>query len=362
LRPRSNSSGKVLTDILIWMKKTDLKFLVVGAGAVGGITAALLKKNGLDVQIVCKYDDYASLISDSGIEVSGVYGRFIVRMDAFATISQVKEKKDIILLATKATDIMGIAQELKTILTKDGYLISLQNGICEDDLASVFGKEKIIGCVTGWGATMESMGKLVMTSKGDFILGYPDRKPDDILLNIAEMMSFVAPVRTTDNIIGHLYSKLIINSCITSLGAICGLYLGKMLMIRKIRRIFIEIIREAVMVADKMKINIEVFGNRLDFKKFIQGNNMFSDFRRHLLLMVIGYKYRRLKSSTLQSLERGKPTEIDFLNGYIVRNAAELGVRVPVNDAIVNMIHQIENKKREISLTNFNDTFFDSFN
>lgn len=344
------------------MKRTDLKFLVVGAGAVGGITAAFLKKNGLDVQIVCKYDDYASLISDSGIEVSGVNGRFRVKMEAFATISQIKEKKDIILLATKATDMMEIARELKSVLKTDGFLISLQNGICEDDLASVIGREKIIGCVTGWGATMESKGKLVMTSRGDFILGYPGRDPDDYLLNIGEMISLVAPVRTTDNIIGHLYAKLIINSCITSLGAICGLYLGKMLMIGKIRRIFIEIIREAIIVAEKMDIKIEVFGSRLDFKEFVKGNNIFSHIRRHLLLIIIGFKYRRLKSSALQSLERGKPTEIDFLNGYIVRNAAKFGVLVPVNDIIVNMIHQIENNKREISITNFNETFFDSFN
>ena len=109
------------------------------------------------------------LYQTTGIEVTGVCGKFKVRMDAFATISQVKEEKDIILLATKATDMIEIAQELKSILKKDGFLISLQNGICEDDLASIIGKERIIGCVTGWGATMESIGKLIMTSKGDFI-------------------------------------------------------------------------------------------------------------------------------------------------------------------------------------------------
>jgi ketopantoate reductase len=54
------------------MKKSDLKFLVVGAGAIGGITAALLKKNGIDVDIVCKYDDYASMISDRGLDIKGV--------------------------------------------------------------------------------------------------------------------------------------------------------------------------------------------------------------------------------------------------------------------------------------------------
>ena len=100
---------------------------------------------------------------------------------------------------------------------------------------------------------------------------------------------------------GHLYSKLIINSCISSLGAICGLYLGKMLGIRKIRNIFIEIIREAVEVSDRMGIRIEVFGGRLDFRKFISGNGFVANLKRHLMIRFIGFKYRRLKSSSLQS-------------------------------------------------------------
>jgi len=344
------------------MKGSDLKFLVVGAGAVGGITAALLKKNGIDVEIVCKHDDYASLISSTGIEIKGACGEFSVKIPAFASITQVKEEKDIVLLATKATDMIEVANSVDSVLKKNGFLVSMQNGICEDDLAAIIGKKRIIGCVTGWGATMQSMGKLVMTSKGDLILGYPDRIPDDFLFNIAEILSYVVPVRTTENIMGHLYSKLIINSCITSLGAICGLYLGKMLMIRKVRRIFIEIIREAVEVAKSLNIKIEVFGGKLDFEKFLKGNGMLSDFRRHLLLMIIGYKYRRLKSSVLQSLERGKPTEIDFLNGYIIKNGNISGVPVPVNTFIVNMIHQIELKKRNISVCNFDDPFFDRFN
>jgi 2-dehydropantoate 2-reductase len=79
-------------------------------------------------------------------------------------------------------------------------------------------------------------------------------------------------------------------------------------------------------------------------------------------LMLIGYKYRRLKSSGLQSLQRGKQTEIDFLNGYITRNGEIWGVSTPVNVFIVNMIHQIEKKEREITVANFDDPFFDRFN
>jgi 2-dehydropantoate 2-reductase len=201
-----------------------------------------------------------------------------------------------------------------------------------------------------------------MTSTGEFILGYLEREPDEFLSEIGKVLSSIVPVRTTDNIIGHLYSKLIINSCITSLGAICGLYMGKMLSVSKVRRIFIEIIREAVEVADKMKIRIEVFGGKLDFRKFVKGEDFFSNLKRHLLIMIVGFKYRRLKSSSLQSLERGKLTEVDYFNGYIVRNGLHYGVPVPVNSEIMRMIHEIESKKRNISLNNFNDPSFDRFN
>jgi len=179
---------------------------------------------------------------------------------------------------------------------------------------------------------------------------------------VAEILSAVVPVRITDNIIGHLYSKLIINSCISSLGVISGLYLGKMLSIKKIRKIFIEIIREGVAVADKMNLKIEIFGGKIDFSEFVKGNSLLSDIRRHLLIRIIGFKYRRLKSSSLQSVERGRPTEIDYLNGYIVRNAAVHNLPVPVNTAIVMLVHEIERKKRKITPENFNDPLFDRFN
>ncbi len=340
------------------MESHDLSFLVLGAGAIGGITAALMKSRGYDVEIVCKYDDYALLISGKGLNIKGVCGEHTVTIPAYSSVSQVKDKKDVILHATKATDMKTAAESALSVLKENGFFVSMQNGICEDELMNVTGPGKVIGCVTGWGATMESPGNLVMTSAGDFIIGYPDRKPDDYLSLVSEALSSVVPVRITDNIMGHLYSKLIINSCITSLGAICGLYLGKMLLLSKARKIFIETIREAMMVAEKMNIRTEVFAGKLDFGKFVRGDDLISHFRRHLMILIIGFKYRRLKSSSLQSLERGKPSEIDYLNGFIVRNADKLGVRVPVSAAVTIMIHEIEQKKRGITPDNFNDPVF----
>jgi 2-dehydropantoate 2-reductase len=355
--PDSDIKGKIK-----YMKSTDLSFLVLGAGAIGGITAALMKNKGYDVEILCRDEEYASLISDHGLQVKGACGDLKVSIPAYSSISGIKRKKDVILHATKATEMIEAAKTVFPVLKENGCFVSMQNGICEDKLASVAGNERVIACITGWGATVESRGVLEMASAGDFILGYPDRKPDEFLELIAEALSAIGPVRTTDNIMGHQYSKLIINSCITSLGAICGLHLGKMLARAKIRKIFIEIIRESVELAEKMGIRIEVFGDRLDFRKFVSGKSYFSDLKRHLMIRFIGFKYRKLKSSSLQSLERGKPTEVDYFNGYIVKNALQYGVNVPVNSAILNMIHEIEVNKREISIDNFNDPVFDRFN
>jgi 2-dehydropantoate 2-reductase len=344
------------------IKSGDLSLLVVGAGAVGGITAALLKKKDYNVEIVCKNDDYASLIMNVGLEVKGAAGDFKVRMPAYSSVNQIKERKDLVLLATKATDMIEAARSILPILKENGYVVFLQNGFCEEDLASIVGINRVVRCVVGWGATMELPGKLFMSSKGDFILGYPDRIPDEFLESLAEIMSAVVPVRTSDNIMGHLYSKLIINSCITSLGVISGMFLGKMLSIKKARKIFIEIIREAIDVTDAMKIRVDVFGGKLNFYRFLGGNGLPGRFKRHLLLMIIGFKYRKLKSSSLQSLAKSKPTEIDYLNGYIVRKGQALRVHVPVNTAVVNMVHEIENGSRKISENNFNDPIFDRFN
>jgi 2-dehydropantoate 2-reductase len=344
------------------MKHTDLSILVVGAGAIGGITAAILKRSGYDVEIVAKYEGYAEMITSSGLKITGAQGAFTQTMKAWKAASAEIGKKDIILLATKATDAMNAAREGLPFLKEDGLMVSLQNGICEDDLATVTGRDRMVGCVVAWGATMISQGNLFMSSTGEFIIGYLDKNSDERLENIAEVLSSIVPARTTGNIMGHLYSKLIINSCITLPGAISGLHVGEMLSKRKIRKIFIEIMKEALEVSVKMGIKVEKFGDRLDFYKVMEKEGLVADLKRHLLMRMIGFKYRKLRSSSLQSLERGKPTEVDYFNGYIARNALKYCIDVPVNTAIARMIHEIEAGKRKISYANFNDPVFDRFN
>ncbi|MEA3348035.1 MAG: ketopantoate reductase C-terminal domain-containing protein, partial [Pseudomonadota bacterium] len=219
-------------------------------------------------------------------------------------------------------------------------------------LAGILGRERVIGCVTGWGATMHSPGKLEMTSLGDFIIGNIDNREDPRLEQVQTILDCVLPTKISTNIAGDLYAKLIINSCITSVGALCGLYLGEMLARKKVRRIFFKIMEEALEVAKALDIQVEVLAGKLNYYTFLENKGFLADIKRELFLRVLGFKYRKLKSSTLQSLERGKKTEIDYLTGFITANAEKLNVSTPVNSQVYQIVKEIEQGKRKISPEN----------
>lgn len=343
------------------MTTQQSKMVVIGAGAIGGITAACLKKAGRDVAVVCKYPELAEKIKTRGLHVTGVKGDFFAAMPAVAQTSDLDGKKDVVFLATKAAAIQEAAQQLLPFLHEDSAVVSLQNGICEPALAEIIGPNRVIGCVVGWGATMLAPGELEMTSQGEFVIGNLDGRRDDRLPQLQEIMNDVLPTFISENILGSLYSKLIVNACITSLGAVCGLYLGEMLAIRKVRNIFQEIMREAMAVAGAMNLKVEKYAGKLDYDKLTQSSGFISNLRMHLLIRMIGFKYRRLKSSSLQSLERGQKTEIDYLNGFICREGKRYHIPTPVNDRIVALIKEIEAGKRKITVDNFADAAFASF-
>lgn len=332
---------------------SEPRVAVIGSGAIGGITAAYLSKSGYDVELVCKHAERAEKIKTDGLHVVGVRGEQHVKMNAVAEIGQLSGKKDIVLIVTKAYDMPDAARRALPFLKENSFVVSMQNGICVEALADVVGEKRAVGCVVGWGSTMLPDGSLNMTSKGDFVIG--GYLPDTDVSALKTVLDNMIITRISDNIIADLYSKMIINSCITSMGVLSGLYLGQILKLKKARNIFTAIIREALAVADAMKLNVKPYGGKLDYHKLVGRTGAPADFKRHLMIRLIGFKYRRLKSSSLQSLSRGKPTEVDYFNGFIARKGEALGVRTPVNSRITQMIKEIESGKRSIDVRNYDD-------
>lgn len=341
------------------MTKNELKLAVVGAGAIGGTTAAFLKKAGWDPILVCKHADTVAQIQKQGLEIFGLKGKYALQLAAVQTVADLPRDLDLVLLATKANDCVAAAKDLVPRLHPASRVVSLQNGICEDVLGEILGRDRVIGCVVGWGATHTGPGKIEVTSPGEFILGSIDQQVDAHLETVRSMLDAVQPTRISDNIMGELYSKLMINSCINSLGAITGVTLGDLMAVGKIRRIFIAIMREALATADAIGIRVAPStGGKLDYYRLLEGNGILKRFQRHLVFRIIGAKYRRVKSSSLQSLERGRPTEVDYLNGYICGRASEYGVPTPLNQAVVTMIKGIEAGQRSIGMDNLEDGAF----
>lgn len=335
------------------MKKHP-RIVVVGAGAIGGITAALLRKNGHDVTLVCKHAQIANIASGGGLRLTGIKGELSVTVPAVADIQELQGEFDIAMIATKAYDMPACAKQLLPLLKEDSLVVSMQNGICTDALAAIVGEERAVGCVIGWGATMHGDGELEMTSTGEFIIGRL-RGDQSALEPLREALGCIVPTVISDDIFAELYSKLVVNSCITSLGAICGLRLGEMLKRKRARSIFLAIIGEAMNVAHAMNLRVPPFGGKLDYDRLMSGTSALDSLRRHLMIYIVGLKFRNLKSSSLQSLERGRLTEIDYFNGYIARRGDALGVLCPVNHRLTEMVKEIENGKRLIQVENLND-------
>jgi 2-dehydropantoate 2-reductase len=344
----------------IAMTAKGRKILVVGAGAIGGVTGALVSRAGHDVRILEKNPLAVERIRSSGLTVFTPRGNFSVSPPVFAEATEIPESVDVILLATKATSLPGVVLDLKPLMKPGTVIVSLQNGLCEEVIAGAVGRDAVIGCVVGWGATLHEPGVAEMTSKGDFILGRLDGRTDEALLDVQEIRGAAAPAEISSNIMGHLYAKLIINSCITTLGAVCGLCLGEMLRLRKARNMFIGIARESMDVARAMDTRVEAVAG-LDFGSFVKGAGPLSGLKRHALIRLVGFKHKRLKSSSLQSLERGERTEIDFFNGFIAAKGRELGVKTPLNDFLTALVKDIETGERKIGPENFDDPFLEAY-
>jgi 2-dehydropantoate 2-reductase len=340
------------------MSEQGPRILVVGPGAIGGIIAARLAREGWDVTLLGRSAEHVARINSAGLRVFGIGGEFTIRVPAFASATEVTGAFDFIHLATKSTAFPGIIHAVKPFLKDGSRVVSLQNGICEDVIASLLGEETTVGCVVGWGSTMHAPGEYEMTSKGDFVIGRLDGRTDGQLLEVQKMLGAVHPTRISANIRGDLFAKLVINSCITTLGAICGLRLDRLLAIGKIRRIFIGVVRESMAVAAAMSVKVEPLAG-LDFNSFIKGDGPAAGLKRHALIRAIGLKYRRLKSSGLQSLERGERTEVEALNAYVWKKGRELGVPTPLNARLTEMLREIETGRRSIGLSNLNDPALD---
>ena len=248
---------------------------------------------------------------------------------------------DCVILATKSTELQTVAAAMLPFMGKDAFFITTQNGLVALRLAKDLDGNVVPGVVL-WGATMPRPGIYEVTARGSFLLGEIGGGHTERVETARTLLSSVFPAVTVQNIEGALWAKLLITASLTSFGAITGLRFGPLVMRREARELFLEVGNEGLRVAGKCGIVLAPLGGilRVDLLMSERGMPLWS---RHLLMGAMGFRHRRTESSMLDSLRRGRKTEIDDLNGAIVECGAEVGVPTPLNTRIVEVVRRIEN-------------------
>ncbi|RLB51847.1 MAG: 2-dehydropantoate 2-reductase, partial [Deltaproteobacteria bacterium] len=324
------------------------RILVVGCGAIGGTVAARLIHQGLDVTALTHNELITDAINASGFRTRGELSLGDIAGHGSTALPKNAKPIDGVLLATQPPQVEQAAQQLLPVLAEDGDMVCFQNGLCEQRIAAIVGLERVIGAVVAWGASMPEPGLYDRTSAGGFVLGRLDGTLDDRVRTTAHLLEAIGPVTLTDNLPGVRWSKLAINCAITSLGAIGGDRLGVLLRKRYVRRLALEIMTEAVDIAFAERITLEKVAGTLDLewlalsesdRKSKLGST--SLLAKHALLLAVGTRYRRLRSSMLTAIERGREPAVDFLNGEVVVRGSEHSIVTPINTAVLVDVRRI---------------------
>ena len=318
-----------------------MKVAILGCGNLGGVMAGRLADQAdLELTVIDRDERIGEAVSSAGLTLrqGGKSWTLSLRLLREADGGPF----DALILATKAASLLDAAAALRPRLSPEACVVTVQNGLAALDLVGVVGADRLVpGCVL-WGASMDGPGVYRITNSGPFIIGAPSEAKNDSSVSRAEdILSRIFPVRVRGNMRGILWSKLAITSTFTTLGAIAGLPFGRLAADGEIRRIMLRIGAELVEVARSEGVAFQALNPALDTERLFS-NRGHPRFLKHLLLRVLGYKIRDDESSMLDSIRRSQKTEIDFINGRLVRSADQRGVPVPYNRLAVELIRRME--------------------
>ena len=300
-----------------------MRICIVGAGAMGGLYGGAMAEAGADVTLLDIRQEHVDHINRDGLHITGLTGDRHVWLPATTDPAAVG-KTDLVFVQTDINATRAAAESAKAVLADDGCAITLQNGIGNVEiLAEVLGAERVLAGVsyhsaalTGLGATRHSSHSLeAITWVGEL----DGRRSQRVDMVAAAITGGRLNGQVTDNIVGVLWGKLIHNCALNPICAITGLRMGQMARLEETDLMQTKILEEAVAVAKAKNITLAPHPDPFAYLK---------DYCR--------LKYTR--PSMQQHMESGRPTEIDAINGAIVREADALGIAVPYNHAISMLI------------------------
>lgn len=294
------------------------KVAVVGAGAVGGYFGGLLARSGVPVTMIGR-PAFVEAVQKSGLRLDTMEFQETVHPAASTHVSAAAGA-DYVFFCVKTTDTASVSKELARHISPSTVVLSLQNGVNNvEEIRKASGIEAL-STVVYVAASAPVPGTVKHLGRGDLVLGPHSPRVDQA----ADFFTRAKlPCRISDNIEGELWAKLVWNCALNAISGLGHVTYGEIIASEDAKRVVEAVVYEVLAVAKKKGVHPPGLE---DPKAAVAG------------AYLIGKQMSGTRSSTAQDMARGKPTEIDSLNGHIARLGAELGVPTPVNHTLYTLV------------------------
>ena len=332
-----------------------MRSAIYGAGSLGTILGAWLTKNGVPVDLINRNRSHVDALRKNGARITGTV-EMSVPVSALLP-EEMSGLYDVIFLMTKQLNNRETVSFLKNYLAEDGVIATLQNGIPEDSIAEIVGAERTIGVTVEWGATMTAPGESRLTSDPgslSFHMGRMPGVPDEKLEEVKNILEHMCPVEFETNLPGARWSKLLINATFSGLGTVMGGTFGDVIRDPLGKELAVRCMKEVIDVGRAAGVTFAP----------VQGKNIVSLFywtnpvkkaAAKLILPVAMKKHAAIEPSMLQDLKKNRPCEIDAINGVVCEWGRKKGIPTPVSSRIVEIVHEIQDGKRQPSRDNLKE-------
>lgn len=300
-----------------------MRIAMIGAGAMGGMFGARFAAAGADVVLYDRDADHIAAITADGLAVGGPDGETVHRLAATTSPAEIGAI-DLAVVMVDSNATRSAADTLATILPPDAFALTLQNGIGNvEALTAALGAERIVGGTTYNSAAKLAPGKVLHSNLGETTIGELDGRSSERIAAIADLFTRAGlPVTVSDNVLGHIWMKFVLNAAINPVCAITGLRPGEIVRTAPARLLLERVLDEILAVIDAKGITLP------------------SDDARSEVLDHAWERYNR--PSMLQHVEAGRQTEIDSLNGALLNEARTLGIDCLFNEAVLLTIKAME--------------------